>query len=179
MSFYFKIVKYLILLLIVFAPFFGNAEEQLAPLPSVSENYLDDKILALGVGVGGTGSPGLFSLKINADYIFDGLFSLGPYLQGAFDGSTTFIGTTLDGRFRFSIPSFREEFKMALFAGLGLLYRSNSGIRFSDLTGHVGLGGEFFVNRNVSVGVEGSTSFTSASGEKFFASFFAGANYYL
>ena len=174
-----KTILLVFLSAILLFPTIARSEEIAQAGQRVNVDYLNDKMLALGVGIGGTVSPGLFAVKINADYIFDGIFSIGPYLQGSFGSSDKFFIAMLDGKFRTSIPEIRSEFKALGLIGLGLIYRDLGGIAFTNLTGHIGIGGEYFIMENISVGAEFTANITSTANERFFANFIVGVNYYL
>jgi hypothetical protein len=156
-------------------------EEKPAPVikPIRTTDYLTGKTLILGVGLGGTASPGMFSGKITGEYLFDKLFALGLFLQGGISGDNRFLLIMLDGKFRFSIPELPLELKFNALAGGGTLYRRNSGLGFWDWTGHMGVGCEYFILENLSVGPEFIANITSSSFERSFFNFFATVNYYL
>lgn len=142
-------------------------------------NYLDGKILSFGASIGGQVEPGMFSAKINADYIFDGIFSLGPSFQGSFGKYGHFLMIFLDGKFRIPVARSLPQLKLDALAGMGYLYRESSGVNFNNFVFHAGMGAEYFVMDSLSLGFEVLSNVTSADTETWFLNLLFGINYYL
>jgi len=173
-----KIIFSIIALFLVLNISMGFCQE--APDSGISGlGDISEKEFALGLALGGNASPGMFTLKANADYIFDGLFSLGPFVQFSTGSDRQFFQILFDGKFRFNLPGVPQEIKFMGLAGAGYIFRSQSLFNSHDFVAHGGIGTEYFFMENLSGGVELLASVTSSSIDRFLMSIFAGISYYI
>lgn len=140
---------------------------------------LSSKNFAIGGSVGGMISPGAFTGSISAGYLMDGIFSIGPYVQGAINSDIRSIMVLLDGRFRTSIPGLSERIKFNALVGAGYIHKRNPFGNDNDFTAHAGVGGEYFIIENLSAGMDIIANITSSSLDRFFLSILAGVTYYI
>jgi hypothetical protein len=174
-----KLFSISVSIVLLFSIFVGESPAEEAAKPAPAQVSLDSMRLAAGLKIGAMIDPGMFAVRADGEYICDGIFSLGPSLQGAFNGDDFFFTAILLGKFRFSVPGLPSKLKFSTSGGLGYFYRNIAGLGFSELTGQAGLGGEYFIMQNISLGVDLTGNITGSRIERFFMNILAGATYYL
>jgi hypothetical protein len=81
----------------------------------------------VGAGLGflrDTPDDTAFALNLNADYVMDPRFSIGPLLQLGFTGDMSQIGLSGQAKYWLPLPDTGQRFKLAIQGGLGFIYSS-------------------------------------------------------
>jgi hypothetical protein len=162
-----KSIRFAVLVAVLLTAAVAQAEEErvtVTPKPR-------SQILDVRAGAGFMMDPNLFCLTASVEARADRFFSVGPMAQFAFDRDREIVVPTLSARFILPASVMKEkvhgwpDLEFSLHTGFGAMIRSQGSFRFTNFAYQAGLNADYYVIKELTVGLGGLVLVTSSSVE--------------